>query len=74
MTWLLVAVAAVGAAGLGYLYYARRQVGGPGPAFYCRCPACQRKLHYHAERAGKKARCPVCKKPFVYPEMPSVEQ
>jgi hypothetical protein len=39
--------------------------------FAFRCPECDRKLHYRAAQAGRKARCPICKKPFTFPGVPA---
>ncbi len=37
---------------------------------YIRCPNCDRKLRYRAERAGEAAGwCPACKAMFVYPSL-----
>ena len=34
-----------------------------------KCPECQKSLKLNESLAGKRVRCPACKKPFVVPEM-----
>jgi len=70
MIWIIVGLVGLAAAGGGYVIYQRRRSQESAPLFYCRCPSCDRKLHYHPERAGRQARCPLCKKPFTYPALP----
>ncbi len=68
--WVVLVIALAAAVGGGYVYWRKRQSPAGTPMYYCRCPHCQRKMHYHPERANHKARCPGCKKPFTYPAMP----
>jgi hypothetical protein len=71
MLWIiLIGIAAVLAVA-GYLFHRARPRKDGGADYFCRCPHCSRKLHYRADRGGRKARCPGCKQPFTYPVAPS---
>jgi DNA-directed RNA polymerase subunit RPC12/RpoP len=36
-------------------------------ASVCRCPGCGRRLHYRRSQAGRRAACPACDAPVVFP-------
>lgn len=72
--WIYVGLVALAALVGGYWIYQRQRARQSVSVFYCRCPSCERKLHYHPERAGRTARCPACKKPFTYPALPPEEE
>ena len=38
---------------------------------YIRCPRCDSRLRFHAEKVGKPVKCPGCKKIFEHPDAPA---
>jgi hypothetical protein len=35
--------------------------------YYFRCPACKRKLRYHARQVGHRGQCSNCREPLTFP-------
>jgi len=74
MTWIiLTGIAAIVGVG-AYLFHRARPRKEDAPVYFCRCPHCARKLHYRAERAGRKAKCPGCKQTFTFPVAPTEQE
>jgi len=65
-TVVLLSVGAVLFLAAGCIWYGRRP---PGEKcyFFGRCPKCNQKLRFLAEKAGKRALCPRCKEPWTLP-------
>lgn len=38
-----------------------------GEVFYLNCPQCGRRIRYRESQAGHLARCPLCRRPLVFP-------